>query len=258
MGSKIDRTGEKNINNFGSEMIITEYRNAMNIDVYFPEYNWTLKNAKYGNFKKGTIKCPYERRYYGVGYIGEGKYKISDNSKLTRVYETWHNMLKRCYDKKYHEKKPTYIGCEVCEEWLNFQHFGKWYDENYYDVDNEKMCLDKDILVKDNKVYSPETCVFVPEKINALFVKRQNNRGDSVIGTSFKNDKYKVNCSSYDFKINKQVPKYLGKYDTEEKAFKVYKEYKERNIKEVADYYKSKIPEILYNRLYDYEVEITD
>lgn len=67
MGSKIDRTGEENINNFGSKMVIVEYRMNRDIDVYFPEYNWIAKNVIYQNFKKGEIKCPYEPSVYGVG-----------------------------------------------------------------------------------------------------------------------------------------------------------------------------------------------
>ena len=87
MGRKsIDRTGEKSINNFGSEMIITEYRKYSDIDVYFPEYNWTYKGTRYSDFKNGNIKCPYERRYYGVGYLGEGKYKAKENGKDTAEY----------------------------------------------------------------------------------------------------------------------------------------------------------------------------
>ena len=80
---KIDRTGEENVNTFGSKMVIKEYRNNRDIDVYFPEYNWTFEHAKYCAFKKGKVKCPYEKRYFGVGYLGEGKYKVSENRKLT-------------------------------------------------------------------------------------------------------------------------------------------------------------------------------
>ena len=80
MGRKvIDRTGEENINEFGSKMIIKEYKSNKDIDVYFPEYNWTAKHVQYNNFKNGTIKCPYEPRVYGVGYLGEGKYKAFEN-----------------------------------------------------------------------------------------------------------------------------------------------------------------------------------
>ena len=37
MPGKINRKGEENINNFGSKMVIVEYRKAMDMDVYFPE-----------------------------------------------------------------------------------------------------------------------------------------------------------------------------------------------------------------------------
>ena len=77
MGRKtIDRTGEKGVNNFGSEMVIVEYRKWDDVDIYFPKYDWVAKNKQYNGFKKGNIKCPYEPRYYGKGYLGEGKYKI--------------------------------------------------------------------------------------------------------------------------------------------------------------------------------------
>ena len=259
MAKKIDRIGETGRNNFGSEMIIVEYRGYNNIDVYFPEYNWTAKHSEYQNFKKGNIKCPYERRYYGVGYLGEGKCKASENRKHTRVYDTWYKMLERCYSEKYHKKYPTYKDCTVCEELHNFQNFAKWYENNFYQVDDEKMCLDKDILVKHNKIYSPKTCIFVPERINTLFIKCDKSRGNSVIGATLcKNGKYAVQCWLIDPETGKSKRKHLGYYDTQEKAFQVYKYYKERNIKEVADYYFGRIPDELYDGLYNYEVEIDD
>lgn len=63
MNRTIDRTGERNINTFGSEMIIVNYNGCMDIDVYFPEYDWTFKGATYQSLKKGQISCPYEKRY---------------------------------------------------------------------------------------------------------------------------------------------------------------------------------------------------
>ena len=256
--NKINRTGEKNINNFGSEMVIIKYNNAHDIDVYFPKYNYTARNREYGSFKKGNVKCPYDRTVFGIGYVGEGKYKVSENCKLTRAYNTWMHMLERCYDKKLHEKRPTYIGCTVSEEWHNFQNFAKWYYNSYYEIESQKMHLDKDILYKGNKVYSPNTCIFVPERINTLFTKRQNKRGESVIGTSPKNGKYVVQCHLINPKTEESKQEHLGYYNTQEKAFEIYKYYKEKNIKEVADYYKEQIPQILYNALYNYEVEIYD
>ena len=181
---KIDRTGEENINKFGSKMIISEYRNTFDVDVYFPEYDWTFKHAQYSKFKNGNIKCPYERRYYGKGCLGEGKYKMSENGKNKKEFRIWYNMLKRCYDPKYQEEKPTYRGCTVEDYLLNFQNMCEWLENNYYEIPGEKMCLDKDILRKGNKVYSRETCIFVPQRINNLFVKRDNDRGNSPIGTT--------------------------------------------------------------------------
>lgn len=202
MVAKIDRTGERNINNFGSEMIVIKYRNWDNTNVYFPQYNWIAKNKNYGNFKKGEIKCPYERRYFGFGY---------------------------------------------------------WDKENYYKIESEKMCLDKDILYKGNKIYSPNTCIYVPERINTLFVKSDKNRGELYIGIYLNKDgKYVTQCRLVNPETGKSKQEYLGVYETQEKAFEVYKYYKEKNIKQVADYYKDKIPQRLYEALYNYEVEITD
>ena len=104
MGKKIDRTGEERVNNFGSKMIIREYRKYSDIDVYFPEYDWTFEHAQYNNFEKGEIKCPYEPRLYGVGYLGEGRYKAKENGKNTDEYIIWYSMLKRCYDPEFHKK----------------------------------------------------------------------------------------------------------------------------------------------------------
>ena len=152
----------------------------------------------------------------------------------------------------------TYIGCEASEEFHNFQNFGSWDSENYYTVKNEVMCLDKDILVKGNKIYSPETCIYVPQTINGLFTKNDNKRGKSVIGTTPVNGKYRVLCRIINPKTGKSKQEHLGYYDTELEAFQIYKYYKERNIKEVADYFKRKIPSELYQALYIYKVEITD
>ena len=120
------------------------------------------------------------------------------------------------------------------------------------------MCLDKDILYKGNKIYSRETCIFVPERINLLFTKRDNDRGDCPVGvTPNSSGNYQVHCND---KNGKVVP--LGTYSTKEEAFYRYKQYKEKVIKEVIDSYKGIIPEPHYSRLreamYNYKVEIDD
>ena len=256
--SKIDRTGEERLNTFGSKMIIKKYRKAIDIDVYFPEYDWIFEHATYGKFKKGEIKCSYEPRTLGVGYLGEGKYKTRENGKVHKYYKIWHGMLMRCYDPKLHEKYTTYKGCKVEDYLLNFQHMGEWIENNYYEIPGEVMCLDKDILRKGNKVYSRETCIFVPERINTLFTKCNKSRGKNPIGiTPNLSGNYQVHCRNG---YGKSIA--LGTYSTKEEAFQVYKNYKEKVIKEVIDSYEGKIPEPFYSRLreamYNYEVEIDD
>lgn len=255
---RINRIGEINHNKYGSEMKIIDYKDCHNIVVKFN--NGYTTNATYQWFKKGSVDNPYDKTVYYIGYLGEGKYKIDyEHSKLnTQEYKVWFSMFVRCYDKKYQEKYPTYMNCKVCEKWHNFQVFAKWYDENYYTVDDEVMCLDKDILHKENKIYSPDNCVFVPERINLLFVKNNKRRGNLPIGVSWhKRDKvYVSQCGILE--NNKRKNKYLGSYNNSTQAFNKYKNFKEKYIKDVANEYKNKIPTNLYDALYSYEVEITD
>ena len=121
------------------------------------------------------------------------------------------------------------------------------------------MQLDKDILKKGNKVYSPETCIFVPRRINSLFIKSDKARGRYPIGVTLRKDngKYRSQCDvQYEEEPRKQIQ--LGQFDTPEEAFYAYKQFKENYIKEVADIYKPYIPEKLYEAMYRYEVEIDD
>lgn len=253
-----NRIGEKNINNFGSKMVIVAYRKSIDIDVFFPQYNWTCYSTTYKCFKTGTIKCPYEPRAYNKGYLGESNSFTKVNNKhIKKIYDIWRQMLYRCYSQKSIKKNPTYENCDVCEEWLNFQNFVNWFEKNYYEVETQSMCLDKDILVKGNKTYSPKTCIFVPQEINKLFTKRQLHRGKYPVGVSIHDKKslklkYVAHINKKDKFIN------LGRYNTPEEAFLAYKKAKEEYIKEVADKYKDQIPQKLYDAMYKYEVEITD
>ena len=115
------------------------------------------------------------------------------------------------------------------------------------------MELDKDILNKGNKVYSPDTCVYVPQSINSLFTKSDKVRGEYPIGVYKQKDKYVAQLNKGN---GKQI--YLGSYSTPEEAFQAYKQAKEEYIKEVANEYKDKIPYRLYEALMNYEVEIDD
>lgn len=248
-----NRLGAERRNNEGSLMKVIKYENANNILVEFNSGN--IVKTRWKEFSIGEVKNPYEKSIYGVGYIGEGDYK-SNNSKIKNLqYNTWISMLNRCYNEKFKEKHSTYENSIVIDEWHNFQNFAKWFDDNYYQVDEERMNLDKDILIKRNKLYSPATCVFVPQKVNLLIVKNEAKRGHLPLGVHFEKQtsKYKAQC-----KIGNGRSKNLGRYDSPEKAFEAYKEFKEKHIKEIAEIYKDKIPNKLYKALLRYKVDIND
>jgi len=239
------RLGEINKNKFGTLMKIIEYINSQKITIEFQDDNKYKVKTRYANFKNGAIANPFDKVICGVGYIGEwGK-------SNTKSYNHWIHMINRCYDTK---EYLSYKDCEVCKEWHNFQNFNNWYKENYYEITNEKMCLDKDILVKGNRLYSPETCVFVPEKINLLFVGSKKNRGIYPVGVrKTKNQKkyyasFSKNCKSI----------FLNTCVNPIEAFYIHKIKREEYIKEIAEQYKQYIPEKLYNTMINYEVEITD
>jgi hypothetical protein len=192
----------------------------------------------------------------GVGIYTKGEYRATRDGKPTRVYDVWKHMLQRCYSPKYQAKRPTYVGCTVCGEWIYFQTFASWYFANYYEIPLlGTPQIDKDILSKGNKIYSPETCVLVPSVINSLFIKSNAIRGKYPIGVSYnkKAKKYEVTISYGD-----GIRHHLGYFDTVEEAFEAYKAAKEAFIKKTAETYKSMIPSNLYEAMMNYEVEITD
>ncbi len=167
-----ERLGETRLNNMGSSMCIIKYINYSNIIVQFK--NGYIDQTTYGNFIHGSVKNPYDISVYNVGYIGIGNYSTSKNGDHTKQYDYWNQMLRRCYDKQFQERQPTYKGCIVSEEWHNFQNFAKWFDENYYEIEGEKISLDKDLLKQNNKIYSPNTCCFLPQGINVSLVSSKN------------------------------------------------------------------------------------
>lgn len=247
MGVIKNRIGETNYNNQGLLMEIIEYNKAIDMTVRFVDSGYICK-CRYGNFQRGEVYDKFTKCICGVGYIGNTSSSL--NNKPKKSYKKWLNMVHRCYDNSFKAYEDKY----VCNEWLCFENFEKWFDENYYEIENEVMCLDKDILVKGNKVYSPNTCIFVPNSINILFTNLKNENRDSLIGTHYSKEKdsYIAYCN-----INGETT-YIGIFKTEIDAFNAYKEAKEKHIKEVADKYKDKIPKKLYDAMYNWKVETTD
>jgi hypothetical protein len=207
------------------------------------------------DFIKHLVKNPWQPTVCNVGYIGKVFDKNNLCSKQT-AYKHWVHIMNRCYDPK-HKRYNRYggRGVTVCKEWLCYTNFKEWFDLNYYSIPNNQMCVDKDILDKNNLEYSPNKCIIVPQDINKLFCKADKIRGKCPIGVSWSNQIHK-----YIVVVNNggDNHKYIGSYSTTENSFNAYKKAKEERIRQMADKYKEYIPQKLYDALYTYEVEITD
>lgn len=202
----------------------------------------SIASISYGDLK--DYKAP---SVCGVGFIGSNDLiKPADE----KSYICWNSILERCYAYHNLEHHPSYFGAMICKEWEDYSNFKKWYDENYIDG----FQIDKDILLKHNIIYSPETCCFVPLEINTFFASLSNTKRDLPLGVSYRKDKKKyVAQISFECKH-----KNLGYFDSPEKAFNVYKIEKEKNIKFLAEKYKDKIKENVYNAMINYEIKIDD
>ena len=251
------KVGDINYNFQGLKMtIIKDYGYGI-IDVQFDD-GYVREKAHSSEFKNGTIRNHMIPALCGVGILGDIKTK--ENGKFIKEYATWANMLQRCYSKEKQKEFPRYKGCSICDEWLYFPDFYNWcHEQTNWDkvVENPKMFhIDKDILVKGNKVYSPNTCCFVPAIVNTLFVKCNAMRGNLPIGVSFHRGKYRARYSN---PITNEKFCKCG-FDNPVSAFNYYKNKKEEVIKYVAqiEFEKGTITETCYNAMVNYEVEITD
>lgn len=166
----------------------------------------------------------------GVG-INDYMNVVNIKGKTSRCYTTWNNMLKRCYSIKSQHRNPTYVGCTVCEEWLSFSNFKKWFDENYVDGFD----LDKDILVEGNKEYSPEFCRFVPHYLNTLICKCDAGLGKLPIGITKRPPRNRKVNTTYTSRVSNGYSGYVSKnFKTIEEAQAWYSETKARVVKEQA------------------------
>lgn len=224
-------------------MQIIGYKLRSDVRIKFlDEYGYETSTT-YNNFERGTIKNPYDKTIYGVGYKGEGKhlpyYKNTNNQ--TAKYTTWENMICRCYHEKDRELNLAYKDCTVCKEWHNFQIFSDWYEDNFYDIrDGTRMHIDKDVLVYGNKIYSPTTCIFLPQRINMIFMEKAKNRDVDLPNAIYR-------CKTgFQASYNGNS---LGVFKTLEEAVNAHDTKKRIHIKKVANEYKGRIPEYIYEAL---------
>ena len=170
----------------------------------------------------------------GVGVYEKGKYTaietVDGKWKNTKVYSKWCNMLERGYCPKYKLKRPTYQGVTVCNDWLNFQTFAVWYMKQRF-ANKIDYHLDKDLLVSGNKIYSPETCVLLPQSINSALITSNTKKGNLPTGVSKNGNKFKV-MIAIKGKLN-----HFGTFDNVYDAYDVYVVEKEKYVKDLAEEY---------------------
>lgn len=243
-------TGSKYKVNCETSLTIVEDLGWDNVIVRF-DSGYVTKTQR-SSILKGTVKDKLFRSVCGVGYLGDGEYSRVDH-KI--AYQTWVDMLKRAYTEK--KGRCNYFGVTVCEEWHNFQSFAKWcHSQDFFNIkdkNGKRYEIDKDILVKGNKIYSPETCCFVPSEINCLFIRNKRFRGKYPIGVT-KIGKYFTARLSKGFG-NRVL---LGTFKTELEAFSAYKQAKELYLKELAKKYRNNVCYKTYLTLINYEVDIDD
>ena len=180
------------------------------------------------------------------------KYNIAkydgNNEHSSKCYQIWNSMLSRCYNPNNKNHQKTYNDCRVCEEWLTFSNFKKWFNEFYI----EGFSLDKDLLIKNNRIYSSETCCFLPSEINTALITKNSKKSDLPTGVSKDtHGTFQVHIKRY----GKQ--KRIGtRYFTLSSAVSAYKKAKEEYIKELASYYytNNKISKKIYEALNRYQV----
>ena len=248
----LERLGNRIKNFQGSWMEIIAYRKASDIDVKF-DSGYIASHVMYRNFILGNIRDRLFPSVLNVGIIGVGKYSQATHKK---IYAVWEHILNRCYGQKDREKQRPYVNCEMCDEWKNFQNFAFWYENNYFEIPGEKMCVAKDLLKRGNKIYSPETCCILPNCINVAMVTKHNNKrqneclSDGVYLYYLKGDKNKKYYAANNYSIDGKKKTKL--FHTESEAYDYFVNGKERRIKEFAELYKRYLPHNTYNALYKY------
>ena len=174
--------------------------------------------------------------------------------KKVKEYALWQRMLERCFSEKYQTRRPTYKGCNVSDNFLNYSFFYDWCQEQIgfgkVDEKGRSWCLDKDLLFVGNKTYSETACVFVPQEINKFFNECGNARGEYHLGVCFHkaSGKFIAYCT-----VNSKR-QHLGYFNTPQEAFVVYKPSKENLCKQLALKWQHEVDPRLFNAMMSWSV----
>lgn len=244
MGRGVDK-GDKFKTNQGCVAEILEYMGSGFVLIKFIDSHSFEKVVKLDKLKKGKVRNPYHPAVCGVGFEGSGDFSVTVNGIRTRTYATWAGMISRCY-RTDNPKYSTYEDCSVCEEWHNYQNFAAWLVNQVGWSSNEDWNLDKDIILEGNRLYSPETCAWVPRKINNILPSARKKLSSHPVGVwkSKTSGKFHAYCTNY---AGERV--FLGSFDREDDALKVRVDYKNSVLRDAAMRWKGKIDDKVYIKL---------
>lgn len=213
---EICKTHKTNLCGFIS---IVCYESSRSVKVKFKDTKSEVV-AQSSDVRKGNVRDPMMPTVHSVGFIGVGKHSSRENKKTTKKYKVWASMIERGYSEKFKKKHPSYIDCTVAKIWHNFQNFAEWFECNQ--PKGSDCQLDKDLLVFDNKLYSPATCVFLPRWLNTFTLSSEARTGKYPLGVSWHKSvgAFSSNCRKEGGLIH------LGYYQTPEKAHEAWLSYK--------------------------------
>lgn len=207
--------------------------------------------CRMGDLKNGEVRNPYHPNKYGAGFIGEGDYRAATKRGHTLEYRYWTGVMERGHSEAFKAIKPTYKDCYVDSEWHNFQNFARWCNTQK-GFGKDGWHLDKDLLVKGNKKYSKDTCVFIPPEINLAISLKKSTRGDLPIGVTYTNGFYRAQWG--EFGIQQQSETLKCPYE----CFLIYKQNKENHLKVLAELWEGEIEDVAVEALINFEVELDD
>lgn len=177
--------------------------------------------------------CPFCKNRKLVHGVGNNDLRLAATDP---IYIMWKSMLGRCYSTRVKNEQPEYLGISCCDDWHTLSNFHEWVTQQNW----EGKQLDKDLLFPGNKVYSPDTCVFVTSQINNLIQIRLKRTKDLPRGVH-------QNGKKYGAEFNKQ---YLGTFHSPEEAHQAYTHARNQAIQNVASKQSDpRIRDALLNRM---------
>ena len=237
-------------NSYG-DVVVLEHINSRDVTIRFLNTGFITEESM-GVIRSGHIRDNEAFPVYKVGVMDIPN-ELQKGKPKPREYSIWNGIRQRCYNENNRDNLMSYKGIKMSDNFKLYSYFKEWCHKQI-GFNEDGWHLDKDILVKGNKVYSEDTCCFVPPEINCTITNNKSVRGRFPQGVTYNRTK-----TRYRAKIRRGAKlESLGTYDTPEEAFYAYKPIKEACIKSLAEKWKDKIDPRVYEALMNWTIEITD